>query len=370
MQHSYVKNLLRLFYHRFTNGLKRISDSLTNEKIEQPNQDADKEKAIGPSPRSKRSLGEDLSPQHGFQQTSDSEKKNLIHLQPTNNKNNNKRIRHVMKKIWRQQQEELSHSRDESNTDKTFPSTNEDNNNRNQRKEPTPSESAEYKERFQQQGGGDDSSYDDNEDDDDDNNQVDSSSATNYYYKMREHHLKGEDRSIGSNQQQDSSPPSSFFPNGLSYQKKSSSSSILNPSDDMSINHLDMKNRPTNEEEEIIEKESRSPADHQVEMTPIISEFCYKTDDVLIVVAITCCLNFTFVLGIWASVRWLGVGTSSSAAAKRRKRRMMSRAASHNATMKMVAFTDDDVEQAFGENNSISIVGKNKYLKPNHCCLS
>ncbi|CAL8092823.1 unnamed protein product [Orchesella dallaii] len=38
---------------------------------------------------------------------------------------------------------------------------------------------------------------------------------------------------------------------------------------------------------------------------------CYKTDDVLIVVAITCCLNFAFVLVIWVFVRWFSISSNS-----------------------------------------------------------
>lgn len=37
---------------------------------------------------------------------------------------------------------------------------------------------------------------------------------------------------------------------------------------------------------------------------------CYHTDDVLIVVAITCCLNFAFVLVIWALVRWFSISSN------------------------------------------------------------
>ncbi|CAG7729195.1 unnamed protein product [Allacma fusca] len=38
---------------------------------------------------------------------------------------------------------------------------------------------------------------------------------------------------------------------------------------------------------------------------------CYKTDDVLIVVAITCCLNFAFVLAVWGCVRWFSISSTS-----------------------------------------------------------
>lgn len=39
-------------------------------------------------------------------------------------------------------------------------------------------------------------------------------------------------------------------------------------------------------------------------------EICYKTDDVLVVIAITCTLNFAFVLLIWACVRWFAISHS------------------------------------------------------------
>jgi len=57
--------------------------------------------------------------------------------------------------------------------------------------------------------------------------------------------------------------------------------------------------------------EPRSPPggqeSHENRSTFVLEKFgfCYKRDDVLLVILITSCLNFTFVLLIWASVKWL-----------------------------------------------------------------
>jgi len=427
---SHIKNLVASFYHRFINGLKRISNLLEETKKVEGAEAAEHNYSPSDgldtrlvSPRIKRSLiPEDEEDEEDGRQTienlhyskieeddeEEEESNGKNNVVGSSNKNNNKRIRHVMKKILRQQQHKMY-------DDKEGVSSNEDNH-----------QGEEYKERRSRQDYLYDNEYDSHRDESERKGRISESKtssggmdSTNYYYETGEspygsgsagavvgvgESIKGSSKSSSSSRssssvddeeevaEEESSEPLSLS-NGLRpFIRKPSILLDSVGKDDMSINYLDIKRNgrsmSSSNSDAAQHEVGHNRAGSHVEINPITTDFCYKTDDVLIVVAITCCLNFTFVLGIWASVRWLGVGSSSS---KRRRNRRMMRAASSNATMKMVAFTEDDAE-AFGggspshvmsgggipgTNGSSSattttggsIVGK-KFLRPNHCCLS
>jgi len=57
--------------------------------------------------------------------------------------------------------------------------------------------------------------------------------------------------------------------------------------------------------------DNNSKGKTQEKTTVLMDVVCYKTDDVLVVVAITCCLNFTFVLVIWGCVKWFSISGSN-----------------------------------------------------------
>lgn len=96
--------------------------------------------------------------------------------------------------------------------------------------------------------------------------------------------------------------------------------SVLNGEEDASqiTKHHKLRHEQRNKNHAINNQANKGEAAVVESIT--IKEQCFGTDDVLVVVAITCLLNFSFVVVVWCSVRWVNSQRSRWRGKKRRRK--------------------------------------------------